>query len=99
MLLIWGEKERELGERLKRIEVVLAELLKLETLTTRLEKQNGELFDRLMARNWDQWATSPAVEAKLSGVEAPNYAIEPTQDEANIGETLTDEELGRTAWK
>jgi hypothetical protein len=57
------------------------------------------LFDRLMARNWEQWAMSPAVEARLGGAEGPNYAIDPAQDEANIGETLTDEELGRTARK
>lgn len=86
-------KGQKILDRLERLEGKMDRLIGLYGEVGRLEKQNRELFDRLMARNWDQWVNSPAVSEGLGGEERESYVLSPTQDESNVGEALSDEEI------
>jgi len=85
-------KEQKILDRLGRLEGKMDRLIGLYGEVGRLEKQNRELFDRLMSRNWDQWVNSPAVSEGMGG-ERESYVLSPTQDESYIGEALSEEEI------
>jgi len=94
-MFLFGRKRDELFKRLTALEEKMNMLLNLYGNTVRLEGQNKELFDRLMARNWDQWVNSPAVAQMDFGGDKKEYVLSPTNDEGNIGGILSDEELGK----
>jgi len=91
-----GWKNIVLG-RLKEIEVAIKELTQRLDADERLAAQNADLFDRLMSINWEKYAhLSPDMYAR-QGVNEPKREIvlSPTQDEENIGEILSNEDLGQ----
>ena len=94
-MFLFGRKRDELFIRLIALEEKINMLLNLYGSMERLETQNKELFDRLMARNWEQWANSPAVGQMDFGNEKNERVLSPTNDESNIGGILSDEELGK----
>jgi len=91
-----GWKNIVLG-RLKEIEVAIKELTQRLDADERLAAQNADLFDRLMSINWEKYAhLSPDMYTR-QGVNEPKREIvlSPTQDEENIGEILSNEDLGQ----
>ena len=94
-MFLFGRKRDELFERLIALEEKMNVLLNHYGTMARLEGQNKELFDRLMARNWDQWVNSPAVAQMDFGKIDTEHVLSPTTDESNIGGMLSDEELGK----
>jgi len=95
-MFLFGKEKAELFNTLSLLEEKVNVLLNFYGNTLRLETQNKELFDRLMARNWDQWVNSPAVaQMDFGGKIDKEYVLSPTNDEGNIGGILSDEELGK----
>ena len=94
-MFLFERKGEKLFERLTALEEKMTLLVNLYGEVSRLEGQNKELFDRLMARNWDQWVNSPAVAQMDFGKTDKEYVLSPTNDEGNIGGILSDEELGK----
>ena len=86
---------KKLTERLNRIEQLLVGISEAVNTDQRLVKQNEGLLDRLMSRNWETYAqNSPDVLNRFEGKDVeiiPN----PLEDEGNIGEVLSDEEIGQ----
>jgi len=94
-MFLFGRQKEDLFKRLIALEEKMNILLNFYGSVERLERQNKELFDRLMARNWDQWVNSPAVAQMDFGKTNTEYVLSPTNDEGNIGGILSDEELGK----
>lgn len=79
----WKEEFRGILERIR--DLVEGEdraVVRLEKRCDKLEEQNKELFDRLMARNWETYQTyQPTQDIDLGKVSA----LPPEQDEDNAG--------------
>lgn len=78
---------------LESVERKLDELLLDNGQVGRLEEQNNKLFDRLMAVDWEKFAYLRE-EKDTGSSNSLRYIIPPTSDESNIGEVLTDEDIG-----
>ncbi len=90
---------KKLRDRLDKLEDLLKQTIgflegeyravtSLERRNTELEKQNKELFDRLMARDLETYATYNLQRAS-EGLEAENKAsLAPEEDEDNAGLVL-----------
>lgn len=97
--IMWGNKIKRHDEFLKGLEELERKMDRLLILygdIDRLQGQNRELFDRLMSRNWEDWAMSPAVEERLGKPRKGEFVLSPTNDESNAGGILSDDELGRS---
>lgn len=92
---MWGWKKR-IMEQLTRVEGKVEQLVGLMEKDERLEKQNKDLFDRLMSGSWEKYAQhSPDVYNRLGEKKETQYVLSPLNDEANAGGILSDEELGK----
>ena len=86
---------KKLTKQLNRIEQLLVGMTEAINTDQRLEKQNERLMDRLMSTDFSSYAShSPDV---LNRLEATSQLVEasPLEDEGNIGEILSDEEIGQ----
>ena len=84
----------EMRRKLEGLELKMDQILGLMAANDRLEKQNSELFDRLMSIDWEKYASmSPDIYNRLSGDSPTESVMSPTQDESIIGEILSDEDL------
>lgn len=63
----------------------------LERRVEELEAQNKELFDRLMARDWDSFATRPEA-WRQQGLQQGQAVPGPLEDLENAGEIMEIEE-------
>lgn len=81
-------------KRLEAIELAIIRLINSMDADQRLLDQNKELMDRLMSRNWESYAAySPDVHNRLD-TDEDIEPDKPIMDEGNVGEILSDEELG-----
>jgi len=88
--MFFGKRDKErLGKILGLLETEGSVVGLLERRVEELERQNKVLFDRLMARNWEQYSIYKGEEMGGAG----DYLGEllPEEDEENAGEIL---ELG-----
>jgi len=86
---------KKLTKQLNRIEQLLVGINEAVNADQRLVKQNEGLMDRLMSRNWETYAqNSPDVHNRFEGKDA-EIELNPLEDEGNIGEVLSDEEIGQ----
>jgi len=84
---------KEMREGMKELFRKMDELTKLYGTMEGLKEQNEQLFDKLIAKDWGEYSSSPSVvnrEEELLPTEKP---LLPSQDEAMIGEILSDEEI------
>ena len=84
----WMREVLETVERIKDIVEGENRAVKaLERLNERLEEQNKELFNKLMARDWESWVSQAALEQ--AGTPDIDYKeISPEYDDNNAGEIL-----------
>ena len=78
---------------LERVEKKLDELLLNQGEVGRLSDQNKELFDRLMSIDWEKFAYLREDKDK-SPSDRSQYIYGAESDETNIGEILSDEDIG-----
>ena len=84
----------EVRRRLEGLELKIDQVLGLMAANNRLEKQNQDLFDRLMSIDWEKYASmSPTVYNRYEQDRSGESVMSPTQDESIIGEILSDEDL------
>ena len=87
--------KKEMRECLTKLAGNLDRLTNLVHSDQRLAEQNERLMDRLMSKDWENYALySPDVLNKLKSREEEREES-PLTDEGNIGEILTDEELSQ----
>lgn len=89
--------KREMLERLNELETLVQRLLDyvegedravraLERRLEQLEEQNSSLFDRLMARDWESFASFRPEESRLADLRTRPY--DPAADDTNAGEIM-----------
>lgn len=84
---------KKLMEKLSVVERKLERMTNLVNADQRMAEQNERLLDRLMSRNWEAYATYRPDDSKPDKGDTGDI-LTPTNDEASIGEILSDEELG-----
>lgn len=87
---------QEVRESLKNIEIRLDKIVEQLNTDNRLADQNKDLFDRLMAVNWERYAQlSPDMYNRSVGDHPTETVMSPTTtDEDLIGEIIDNEDLG-----
>ena len=86
---------KKLTEQLNRIEQLLVGITEAANADRRLEAQNERLMDRLMSTDFPNYAqNSPDVLNRITAADK-DKETSPLEDEANIGEILSDEEIGQ----
>jgi dsDNA-specific endonuclease/ATPase MutS2 len=86
---------KEVRETLARLEKKMDQLANLYGTMEGLKSQNETLFDKLMARNWEEYSSSPSMVNREIVSERKEIPLSPMFDESSIGEVLTDEDLGQ----
>ena len=86
---------KEVRETLKRLEKKMDRLTSLYGDAERLKEQNETLFDKLMAKNWDEYSSSPTMVNRELVVKKEDIPLSPSFDESSIGEVLTNEDIGK----
>ena len=77
------KKLEEIDSRLTAIEALLETEVTWKTVADELKKQNKELMDRLMARNFQELATLREPEGDVVVMKPPK--LKPEEDEDNAG--------------
>jgi hypothetical protein len=85
VLVRLGELETLVQRVLDYVEGESRAVVALERRLERLEKQNGELFDRLMARDWESFASFRPEESTRHEA---RFTYDPAADDVNAGEIL-----------
>lgn len=84
----------EMRLRLTQIEKKMDRLINLCGEAERLKEQNEALFDKLMAKDWGEYSSSPTVVNREVVLKKEEIPLSPSFDESSIGEVLTDEDIG-----
>ena len=84
---------KEMRENMKELFAKMDQLTNLYGNMEGLRDQNEALFDKLMARDWDEYSSTPTFVGRESEKPSMEIPISPMQDEAMAGEVLTDEEI------
>ena len=90
-----GFKKKVLGELEKVVDLLVAEKRAVDLLegeVKRLREENRELFDRLMARDWDGFVLKQQMGLVGKEMEPWQEELPEDADEANAGEVLSIEE-------
>ena len=85
--------KNEMRLRLANLERKMDQLVNLYGTMEGLKEQNEALFDKLIAKDWGEYSSSPSVTKREDVLLPTERVISPVQDESNIGEALTDEEI------
>ena len=85
---------KEVREALGRLEKKMDQLIDFYGEIERLKEQNEALFDKLMAKNWGEYSSSPTAVNREIMVEKEEAVLSPSYDESSIGEVLTNEDIG-----
>jgi dsDNA-specific endonuclease/ATPase MutS2 len=86
---------KEVRETLARVEKKMDQLINLYGTMEGLKSQNEALFDKLMARDWEEYSSSPSMANREVVVEKKEFPLSPAFAESSIGEVLTDEDIGK----
>lgn len=86
---------KEVREKLEKLEEKVDWLVEVLGEESRLVKQNEALFDKLMARNWEEYQASPSMQNREETMVKHQMPLLPKQDESSIGEILSDEEINK----
>lgn len=85
---------KEVRENFKELFAKMDQLANLYGTMDGLRDQNEALFDKLMARDWDEYSSSPSVVNREAPVKPKEIPLSPAFDESSIGEVLTNEDIG-----
>lgn len=89
--------KKDILDKLTNIERLLIEINRKVSTTPgevkRLEDQNKQLLNRLMAVNFEKYATYAP--ENIGDSKPTEVVVSPITDENNAGEILSDEELGK----
>lgn len=85
---------KEVRETLVRVEKKMDQLVNLYGAMEGLKSQNEALFDKLMARDWEEYSSSPSMAGREVVPKKEEIPFSPAFDESSIGEVLTNEDIG-----
>lgn len=85
---------KEVRETLARLEKKMDRRNTDLSLMERLKEQNEALFDKLMAKDWGEYASSPTMINREVTVKKEEIPLSPIFDESSVGEVLSDEDIG-----
>jgi len=84
---------KEMRENFKELFAKMDRLVNLYGTMDGLKEQNEALFDKLMARNWEEYTSSPSMMNRETLPEKKETILSPSFDESSIGEILSEEEI------
>lgn len=86
---------KEMRQAQKDLLAKMDKLLNLYGTMKGLRDQNEALFDKLMAKDWEEYKSSPSMVNREVAVEKKEIILSPSFDEGSIGEVLSDEDIGQ----